>query len=206
MPPVPPAFLQSIKDHNRHSWAAAFFSLMGAFFAWLFFTAVYVGLALLIHTVSTGDTSFVSTPRWLIPLGCGLAVVLLVFASIDRWRRRFRPTSDRSIIGWHLFGEVLFLPPRLTYAIWDHIELRLRPTAWELTESWRLLQIIASQPRVPYSSLGQEFGDPVLLPRLLLILQLTGWIDLQRGEEDWYYYVPSDVLPRLQLIIEEIAA
>jgi hypothetical protein len=204
MTEVPKSFRQSIAEHNRHCWIAAGFSWAGAFVTWLFFGALYVSIVLLLETVRTGDTSLSVAPRWMIPLGGLVAVILLVFASIDRWYHRYRATPDRPIIGWHLFGEVLFLPARLTYAIWDHLELRVKLTPAELDEAWRLLQLIAEHKRIPITALGQEFSDSALLTKLLLALQLTTWIDLQRGEEDWYYYIPSDAEPRFQQLMQEL--
>lgn len=200
MNPAPPAFLKSIAEHNRHCWISAILSWGGAFLAWLIFTAIYVGIVLLVETVRTGDVSMSRPPGWMIPVGCGVAVLMLVVASVDRWNRRFQPPPDRQIIGWHLFGDFLLLPARLTFAIWDYLGSKLKLTKWEADESWRLLQIISRLKRVPASSLGQEFGDPVLLPKILLALQLVGWIDSARGDEDWFYYVPSDKQPRLDEI------
>jgi len=198
MTEVPPVFLKSITDHNRHCWISAILSWVGAFVCWLIFTAVYVGFVLLVETMRTGDATIGTPPGWMIPVGCGIAVTMLVIASVDRWHRRFRPPSDRSIIGWHLLPEVLLLPAKLTFAIWDYLGARLKPSPWELSESWRLLEMITHRKRVPASTFGQEFGDPDLLPKLLTILQYTGWVDSARGEDDWYYYVPSDQLPRLE--------
>lgn len=200
MNPAPPAFLKSIAEHNRHCWIFAFLSWVGAFVAWLIFTTVYVGFILLVETMRTGDATIGTPPWWMVPVGCVLAVGMLVFASVGRWHRRYRPPSDRQIIGWHLLPEVLLLPANLTFAIWDYLGARLKPTPWELSESWRLLELIARHKRVPASTFGQEFGDPVLLPKLITILQYTRWIDSARGEEDWFYYVPSDQLPKLEEI------
>ncbi len=194
---APAAFQRSITEHNKYCWFSAFSSWLGAFVAWLVFTGIYVALALVFENVRTGDASLTEAPFWLVPLGGGVALVMLVWASVERWRTRYQPTSDRSIIGWHLFGDFLLLPARLTFAIWDHIGLRIKLNAGEREDAWFLLQVISRNKRVAMSALGQEFSDTSKLPKLLMALQLTGWIDLQRGDEDWFYYVPSDRQERL---------
>lgn len=189
---APAVFEHSIKEHNKYCWISAFSSWLGAFVAWLVFTGVYVALSLVFENLRTGDASLTEAPRWLLPLGGGVAFVMLVVASVLRWRQRYQPVSDRAIIGWHLFADVLLLPARLTFAIWDHIGLRVNLTDGEKQDAWFLLQAISRKKRVPTLEIGQEYADRNQLPKLLMALQLTGWIDTQKGEKDWFYYVPSD--------------
>ena len=191
---APAAFELSIKEHNKYCWISAFSSWLGAFVAWLVFTGIYVAVSLVFENVRTGDASLTEAPHWMVPVGGGVAFVMLVVASIDRWRRRYEPVSARSIIGWHLVPDVLLLPARLTFAIWDHIGLRVSLNEGEKADAWFLLQAISRRKRVPTSQIGQEYSDTTTLPKLLMALRLTGWIDMQKGEKEWFYYVPSERL------------
>lgn len=206
MSEVPEGFRARIAEHNRQCVLAAIVSLLGGWLVWTCLAAVYTGAVLLLDTVRTGDTNLLRPPFWYLPAGVVLIVVLFAWAGIDRWKRRFRPLADRSIIGWHLIPDVLLLPARVTLAVWDHLAARIVLTRRESAEAWRLLCAIGAVDRVPASSLALEFPDARLLSRLLAALQLVGWIDLLPGEEDWYYRVPAsekEALERLMSPREE---
>ncbi|PTX96944.1 hypothetical protein DB345_07130 [Spartobacteria bacterium LR76] len=189
---APAIFEKSFREHDRHCVIAAGMSLIGAWFSWLLFGTVYCGAVVLFETVRTGnpDLQRVSSAYWV--AGAGGALILFVWASIDRFRRLYQPPPDRTIIGWHLFADVLLWPPRLTYAVADNMDLRTRADARMIGEAWRLLEVIVRRERAPRSVLAYDFPDEILLGKLLRALQLTGWIDLYRGEEDWYYRIRTD--------------
>jgi hypothetical protein len=192
---LPREFLGRFVAHNRSCWAAAVVSVVGAALAWLFFFAIYSGAVLLFETVRTGSTELLGPPVWYGPGALAGAVVLLIWGSVDRWKNRFRLPPDRPIIGWHLFREFLLLPPRMTFSVWDHVGARVLLSSWERAEAWRLLQTIFATKRAELPELAQHFPDHRQLRRLLTGLQLTGWIDLHRGEETWFYRVLSDQEP-----------
>ncbi len=200
MSEVPPVFRKSITSHNRQCWIAAVISLGTALLGWLVFGVLFTGAVLLQEIIRTGNPDLRGAPGWLWPLMGTLAAALVTWAGIERWARRYRPLDDRPIIGWHLFVDVLLTPARMTYAIWDHLSLRVSLSAIRRREAWRLLQFIEERKRVPVSTLGQAFPDGHLLSRLLLALQLTGWIDLHRGDEDWNYVLRSEAEQRLRLL------
>lgn len=189
---APAIFEKSFREHDRHCVIAAGLSLIGAWLSWLLFGTVYCGAVILFETVRTGnpDLQRVSSAYWV--AGAGAALILFVWASVDRFRRLYQPPPDRTIIGWHLFADVLLWPPRLTYAIADNMALRTRADARRIGEAWRLLEVIVRRERAPRSVLTYDFPDEILLGKLLRALQLTGWIDLYRGEEDWYYRIRTD--------------
>ena len=201
---VPPIFKARLADHNRHCWFAAAFSVLGAWLAWLFIFILYTGAVLLLETVRTGSVEYFKPPPWYLPVGLGGISLIFGCAALDRWRKRYRPLRDRPIIGFHLFFEVLLLPARLTFAIWDHIRARVVLSRAERTEAWRLLAEIFSMGRAESARLSLEFPQARELGKLLMALQVTDWIDLHRGEDDWFYRVRSDQERFLKtLLLEE---
>ena len=205
MSSLPSEFRARFAVHNRNCWVAAFLSLLGAWLGWLFFFALFTAGVLLAETIRTNNTDLFKPPPWYVPAGLGLAGFLLVWAAIDRWRRRYRPPSDRSIIGWHLIPEVLMLPARMTFAIWEQIGGHIRLSVREKEECWRLLQVVFAMKRAEATQITQEFADPRELSKLLTALQLTGWIDLHRGDEDWFYRVISDQEVIVRAMTQEMA-
>jgi hypothetical protein len=189
---VPPEFSARIVAHNRSCWVAAALSLLGAWLGWMIFFALYTAGVLVFETVRTGNTDLFSPPRWYWPSGAIAVAVLVLWGAVDRWKRRFTLPPDRSIIGWHLFPEVLLLPPRMTFAIWDQIDARITLNRQEQAEAWELLQTIFAWKRAEATRLTLEFPDGRRLSKLLTALQFAGWIDLHRGEENWFYRVLSD--------------
>lgn len=202
MQSAPAIFEKSFRDHDRHCVVAAVMSLIGAWFSWLLFGTVYCGGVILFETVRTGDPDLqrVSSGYW--AAGAGAALILFVWASVDRFRRLYQPPPDRAIIGWHLFADVLLWPPRLTYAVADNMGLRIGADARTISEAWRLLEVIVQRERAPQSVLAYDFPDDRLLQKLLRALQLTSWIDLYRGEEDWYYRIRTDAEEMLRSLNE----
>ncbi len=55
--------------------------------------------------------------------------------------------------------------------------------------------------RADSARLAYEFPDLDLLGKLLLSLQLSDWIDLHRGEEDWFYRIRSDQEPLIKSLL-----
>lgn len=198
---IPSSFRSRIAEHNRNCWFASLLSLLGSFVAWLFVFALYTGGVLLFETVFTGDASLLRPPFWYYPVGAVLLIVILLLATFVRWRRRFRPVGDRSIIGFHLIPEVLLLPASLTFAIWDHLAARIKLTRAEMEDAWRLLIQIHEMKRADTARLAYIYPDPRQLHHLLLALQLSDWIDLHRGEEDWFYRIRSDQEPLLKNLL-----
>lgn len=189
---APAVFRSRIADHNRSCWIAAALSVLGAWLSWLLFFAFAASLVLVFETVRTGDVNLPKPPDWAVPAGLAAVVILLVWAGFQRAIRRYRPPPDRQIIGWHLVPDVLLLPARMTFAIWDHLAARIVQSGTERDESWRLLLAIAAMERADESRLAYDFPDPGQLRRMLLSLQLAGWIDLHQSEEGWFYRVRSD--------------
>ncbi len=221
---MPRAFQARFATHNLNCWLAALLSLLGAAAVWILVGTFLAALAFLIDTVIRGESGLVTfqfdeiaeqsagairnlsvavAPRWLVPAGAAIGAGLFLWAVVDRWHRRFRPVTDRPIIGWHLFGEILLLPARMVLGIWDHLTARVRLSTAEREEAWRLLQIIHERGRSPRTELAADVSDPRMLDRLLDALQVTGWIDLHRGDDDWFYLIRGDNEHELRELLTE---
>jgi len=116
---------------------------------------------------------------------------LLAWAWIDARRRRFRPVDDRPIVGWHIFGDIVLAPARLTFGIWSHLGAVVRLDSRDLDQALDMLRRIRSEKRCSRSSLGAHISDVGRLPRLLEALQLVGLIDLLQQDDECYYFIPS---------------
>jgi hypothetical protein len=170
---IPEAFWAQIAEHNRTCWIAAALSLGCAGVAWTIAAVIYAGIVLLFGGL--GPVDALKLPQWFFPVGlCGF-VVLLAIAMIDRHYGRFKPVSDRPIIGRHLIGELLLLPARATLLIWDHLDARIVLSRAERETAWMLMQTISKMKRADTSLLAREFPDSARLSKMLTALQLAGW-------------------------------
>ena len=198
----PAVFCAQIAEHNRSCWIAAALSLGCAGVAWAIAGVIYAGLVLLFGGLGPMDA--LKLPQWFFPVGlCGV-VVLLALAVIDRkYRRRFRPVSDRPIIGRHLMEDLLLLPARATLLVWDHLDARIVLSRGERETAWMLIQTISKMKRADSSLLARDFPDSARLSKMLTALQLAGWIDLYRAEEDFYYRVRSEHTKTINSLVAE---
>ncbi len=184
------AIARGLRDHNRHCWLAAAASLFFAWLTWVFFYGIFGAMVLLFETITQGETA--TFPPWLNPAFGVLAAVLLIWGAITRWYKRFRPPPDRAVIGWHLLPDFLLLPATFTFAVGDHLDARLKLSHYEKSEAARLLAIISDTGRTTVSELGFHFSVPKTLQKLLTTLQFLSWIDLHRGEDEFFYRLRSD--------------
>ena len=199
---VPAALNAQIAEHNRSCWIAAALSLWCAVLAWALAGAVYRGLVVLVEALCGGKPT--ELPIWFLAVGLCAVVALLVAGLINRRRERFNPVSDRSILGWHLIAEVLLLPARATFLVWDQLAATIVLSRAERAETCALMRTILGLKRANRSLLARDFPDPGRLSKMLLALQFAGWIDLHRGEEDFYYRVRSDRERDIRFLIAEL--
>jgi len=182
---LPPLFRKRFRQHNRQCLLSAVGALLMAWLGWVFFYGFCVALVLLLETVRIGESA--EWPRWLNPAAGAAALVLLVAAAIRQRWHRFQPAQDRPVIGLHVLWQVLLLPAIWTLSVADYLDARLKLSDYELHESLRLLQLIRDLEKPSLPALGYYVGDAKRLARLLTALQTIGWIDLHRGEDEWYY-------------------
>ena len=191
-----PLFHRRISSHNRHAVMTALLSLAGAWLGWTIAYGLFVLVILGGLTVGHGQEvllgeRLMSLPAWIHPSAMAAALVLLVWAAVDERLHRFHPASDRSVVGWHLLGDVLLLPARLTFGVGHQLAAVIRLDQSERIEALDLLHHIYTEKRCPLHSLGAWFPNPGRLRKLLLALQVAGWTDLLRTEEGWIYIVRS---------------
>ena len=193
-----------ISSHNRHVVVSAALSLIGAWLAWTLAYALVVGLTLGALTVVRGQEviageALLSLPPWLHPAALALALASLVWEAAAERRARFRPASDRPVIGWHIIGDIVLLPARLTFAIGHQLASLVFLGSAGREEALDLIGHIRAERRCPAHSLGARFPDRRRLEKSLFALQVLGWIDLLRADQGWDFILRSSAS-------EEIAA
>jgi hypothetical protein len=194
---LPREFCERIRLHNRHAVTASILCLIGAWVAWLVAYGLVVGLVMGFLTVVDGQAvisgeKLLSLPWWIHPSALVVAAILLAWAAFDEHVKRFEPVNDRPVIGWHIFGDVVLAPARLNFGVWNHFTAVIRLSRLEKLEAFDLLRHIYTEGKSPASELGAFFPDIPRLRKLLTALQLVGWIDLHRSEDEGFYLVRSD--------------
>jgi len=189
-----PQFHRRIASHNRHAVLAAILSLLGAWLAWTIAYGLLVGITLGLLTIIQGQEviageKLIAFPAWLRTAALSAALVSLVWTAVDERRRRYHPVGDRPVVGWHLLGDILMLPARLTFGVGHQLAAIIRLNPSEKQEACDLLQHIHTEKRCPAHSLGALFANPKRLRKILTALQLAGWIDLLRTTENGWIYI-----------------
>lgn len=186
---VPRAFFKRLTSHNRHVLLGAVLSLVGAIAAW---GAIYWGarmLILFLLTAAYGEAA--QLPEHFYYIFMGVIVLLLTLAAVDRAFNPFPTPTDRPIFGLHLIKEIALMPALLTFAIYDNLNAYQRISPRLVADAWRLFKEIDSRGKVSYFEVNllEEAGPKT--QALLLLLQFAGLLDLHRGEEEWFYLIPS---------------
>lgn len=191
-----------VRAHNIHALVLGILSLVAAVLAWNLAYFFFVLILLGVVTSARGEP-FVAMPQWIPLTAVGLALALLVWGTVDHFRKRFAGASDRPIIGWHLFGEFLLLPVRLTFAVWGNLAAIRRLDEAQFARMAELLETIHRSNKARLSALTLVESDSTQLHRLLETLQFTGLIDLHRGEGDWFYTIRSTREPEIRRHLAE---
>ncbi|GAB4164905.1 MAG: hypothetical protein Fur0032_01310 [Terrimicrobiaceae bacterium] len=189
---------KEIRQHNRQCSFAALSSLFLAWLAWVVAYGLAGSIGLLVETLRTGPDA--TYPVWLNPWLAGAAAFLLLWGAWDTRRRRFHPPPDRPVIGWHMLPDVLLLPPRLTFAVGQHLGARIRLSHHELEAAAAIILAVATAGRLPAHSMNVDFPDTATTAKALPALQILRWIDLHKGEEGWFYRLVSDREPELSTL------
>ena len=197
-----PGWLRAqIRNHNIRVVVISSVALGAALLAWIlvcfFLTTGLFGLA----AVVSGDAG--PLPKWIPLVAPGLAAGLLIWGAIDHFQRRFASPSDRSIIGWHVIGEILLLPPRLTFSIWGNLSAVRLLDAGECSRAWELLVSIQRAGKSHLRELALIEPDTKRLYRLASTLQLLNLIDLHDGEDGWFYTVRSTSWEELRKLLAD---
>jgi hypothetical protein len=200
---VPREFSAEIRAHNRICWIAAALSFWCAALGWVLAGTLYASIVFFLEAF-WGEKP--GLPDWFFPLGlCGIAALLTIVV-IDRRLGRFKTPTDRPIIGAHLIADTLLLPARATWLVFDHLGARIVLSSAEQADTWALMRTITTMKRADSTLLARDFPDPARLSKMLLALQFAGWIDLHRGEQDFYYRVRSDREKTIQSLVADYQA
>lgn len=179
----------------------ACFSLVAAIVCWglayFFFVLILLGLT----TAARGDVG-PEIPQWIPTSAAIIAGVLILWGICLQIRRRYAGLTDRQIIGWHLISEFLLLPVRMTFAVGGNLGAIRWLSPAEQDRAWELLTTIHRARKARISSLTLIEPDPGRLFRLLSALQFADFIELHRGEQDWYYSVRSTKEPELRTLAD----
>lgn len=204
MAKIPDAFCLQIAEHNRSCWIAAALSLGCAGVAWTVAGTFYAAIVLLFEAETSAES--LRLPQWFLPTGLCAVAGLLAAAAVNRRFGRFQPVPDRPIIGRHLIGDIVLLPARATLSIRDHLDARIVLSRAERETAWILMRTISKMKRADRSLLARDFPDSARLSKILTALQLAGWIDLYRGEEDFYYRVRSEHRKTINSLVTDCEA
>ena len=192
---LPREFRSRITSHNRHATAAVVLCLFGSCLSWALAYAIFTGLLLsfltMVHNLQSEAATSDMDLSWIHLAVIPFVALLLTWGAIDSWCRRFCPVNDRQIVGWHILGDVLLAPSRLTFGIWGHLRAIIHLNEAEKCEAFELLRHIHDKRRCSLVSMGSFFSESARLPKHLEALQLVGWIGLLRHNNEWCYVIPG---------------
>ena len=188
MSPTPKAFLRLLSRHNRHVIWMALVCLLGALLVWQLIVFFFILILLGLTTAVLGDWGG-SIPLWIYASAIALAAILLVWGCLDQWLRRYTPIVDRSIIGWHVLGDALLMPVRITFGIWGNLGALILFNGRQKLHAWTVIQAMSRAGKVQAHALGQLDSNPQRLEKSLRALQLLDLIARYQGDDDAYYLI-----------------
>lgn len=192
----PKAFLRLLAQHNWHATWMAIACLVGALIIWQLIVFFLILILLGLTTAVRGDWGG-EVPSWIYVVAVGLAAVLFIWGSVDQWLRRFTPASDRAIIGWHVLGDALLMPVRITFGIWGNLGALILLNPTQKAHAWTVLQAMNRVGKVQTHALGQLDANTHRLERSLRTLQMLDLINHYQGEQDAYYLVNQQIAQNL---------
>lgn len=174
--------------------------LLGALILWLVivFFLILILILLGLTTAMLGDWGD-AIPQWIYAVAIGLAAFLLVWGSIDQWIRRYSPTRDRAIIGFHVTGDTLLMPVRVTFGIWGNLGALLFLNPRQKMHAWTILQAMQRAGKIPAHALGQLDENTARLNHSVQALQMLNLVSRYPGEPEAYYLVHQE---KAQLLMD----
>lgn len=192
----PRAFQQLLTRHNWHAFWMSLVCLLGALILWqvigFFLYLILLGLTTAVHG-DWGD----EVPRWIPITAIGSTLVLFIWGSVDEWLRRYAPTSDRAIIGWHVIADALLMPVRVTFGIWGNLGAMVFLSREQKFHVWTVLKAMNRVGKIQAHALGQLDTDPARLQQSLQVLQLLDLVSRYQVDHDAYYLVNHEITSRL---------
>jgi len=182
------AFQRLITRHNWHVIWMSLVCLIGALIIWQLIVFFLYLILLGLTTAVLGDWGE-KVPPWIFVTAVGVALILLIWGSVDQWLRRYTPMTDRSIIGWHVIADALLMPVRITFGIWGNLGALIILSRNQKQHAWTVLQAMQRAGKVPSHALGQLDSNPKRLQHSLGVLQLLDLISRYQLDHDAYYLV-----------------
>lgn len=188
--PPPAAFLRQLASHNLHVLLGAALCAISAVAVWvaLYYFAWFFTLGGI--TAVRGEDAAV--PEWFDKAYAAAAAGLMLLGAAHRWFTRHQHLRDREILGWHAALEVLLIPASLTLSIWDNLTAFRHTSRKDARRAWALLVEIHRRKQIAAHELAQLDSNPRRVDRLVLTLQLCGFLDLYRRGETWCYRVTGN--------------
>lgn len=197
----PGEFLRLISKHNRHVVWMALMCLLGALILWHVIIFFLILILLGLTTAVLGDWGD-AIPRWIYAVAIGLAAFLLIWGSIDQWIRRYSPTQDRAIIGFHVIGDAMLMPARVTFGIWGNLGALLFLSPRQKVHAWTILQAMQRAGKIPAHAMGQLDENADRLNRSVHALQMLNLVSRYPGELEAYYLVHQE---KVQMLMDSSA-
>jgi hypothetical protein len=193
-PGPPPAFVRRLRAHNQLVLWGVLLSLAAATLAWWFLYQLGQGAVLAFLTFVHGF-EITLPPSYPIWFAAGV-IVLMLGGFAWRWLHPPGRPRDRSILGWHLLPETIFLPALLTLGISDHLAAWRKLTARRVVVAWAVLCEVLRRGRLREHEIGQLEFSPKRVLEAITTLQYCGLLDLHGSRDGWFYRVRSTEEPR----------
>ncbi|MFV0338467.1 MAG: hypothetical protein ACK5LK_09540 [Chthoniobacterales bacterium] len=199
---IPDAFIRRLHAHNLRALTISLLCLVGTILVWglIYFGIKY--LFILFYSVTDGTEA--TLPSWFPKVFPVVAFSVTAFSILFRSMHRYSQIRDRSILGPHVFIEILLLPAALTFGITDNLRAYQRLSQSLIRQSWQLLCEIYENGKIYQSTLPTLGGNPQGIQAACLLLQLAGLVNLHHSKEDWFYLIPSSEKAFLQTLLPDI--
>jgi len=179
---------KQVRSHNEQCVVVSLLSLVLAAVLWGGVYVLYMGT---VFFFAAGRYGFEVHPPWFYSAFFYIIGGLFVAAVIGNVMRRFSRPQERPLLGWHLLFDVLLLPPRITFAIFDNLDARVHLTREQVRLAAVLAEVVARNHRVLLHELSMDFPAGKNRSHALLALQIFGWVDRIQSGNDWLYYATS---------------
>lgn len=187
---------EELSRHNRRVLGLAFLSAAAAVFFWALFYFLSYWLTLLAITVA--GPMDVRMPEGFTMGFFMVAVGLCVVAAIGQWRHPHELPADHKPVG-EIALDFLLAVPRMTLAVWGNLRAWQYLDRHELELGVRFLGALEHEQPIGMHRLPLHLPDPRTRSRVVLALQLIGFVETRRVDDELAFVLPRKAaveLPR----------